>query len=180
MLTIDYNENEFTVDGNVKDFGEEIGKYRVIRYNTGYYALQRSNYQEDDNEAWETVVISPYLDNVFNTDYNWAFSQGRLTMKSLLTVLEDSYKLQNNELMELHLSLNPNMEDDTKEKIVHVIKTETGKSIEEKVLKSLKIQDESFQEYLLKETRENRIIRICTVIALIVLIGITLHSLGLI
>lgn len=177
MINIDYDESDFVVDGTVKDFGEEIGKYRMIRYSTGFYALQRSNYSEDeDDEKWETVVISPYLDSVFNEDYDWHFSQGRLTMKSLIAVLEDSYRLQNNELMELRLSLNPGMNDDTKDEIVKVIKTESGKSIEDKIMESIKIQDESFQNYLEKEAKENRIIRILTVVALLVLIGVSAYS----
>ena len=91
--------------------GDPVGEFRVIRYDTGYYALQKKiiGLSDSSDLDWETIVIAPQLDTPLDNEYDWKFSQGNLTMNMLLQHLDNSSKLHNNELMELHLNLNTNL-----------------------------------------------------------------------
>lgn len=162
MDIIEYNPDEFTVIKE-KDYDEPVGKFRVIFYNTGYYALQRWNINDFNPEdespfAWETIVIAPQLDTPLENEYDWKFSQGRLTMNSLLQHLDNSRKLHDNELMELHLNLNTNLDDDVSDEIIEIIKSKDGKRIADKIIESMILQDEYFKESLDNHYRKNRII----------------------
>ena len=162
MDIIEYNPDEFTVIKE-KDYDEPVGKFRVIFYNTGYYALQWWNINDFNPEdespfAWETIVIAPQLDTPLENEYDWKFSQGRLTMNSLLQHLDNSRKLHDNELMELHLNLNTNLDDDVSDEIIEIIKSKDGKRIADKIIESMILQDEYFKESLDNHYRKNRII----------------------
>lgn len=180
MNLIEYNEEEF-VEIREKDYGEPVGKFRIIRYDSGYYALQRWNindFNPDDSSAfaWETMVIAPQLDTPLENGYDWKFSQGRLTMNSLLKHLENSSKLHNNELMELHLTLNSNLDDDVKEEIVEIIKSKDGKRVADKIIDSLALQDEYVREHLEKESQRHRIISSALFIICIILFALSIIS----
>lgn len=172
MIDISYNPEEYTVTSKEKDFGDPVGEYRIIRYNTGYYALQRHNVDMvSDNPGgliWETLCIAPQLDTPLDNGYDWKFSQGRLTMKSFLGFLEDAAKLHNNEYMELHLNLNRTLDDKVHDEIVNIIKSDDGKLIADKIRESIQLQDEYFKEDLEKRHKEDRFIKIgCFIIVLI-------------
>ena len=179
MGNIEYNPEEFTVVKE-KDYSEtEVGKFRVIRYDTGYYALQRWNINdfnpEDDSPfAWETMVIAPQLDTPLDNEYDWKFSQGRLTMNALLYHLENSHKLQQNELMELHLNLNTNLDEDVSDEIVEIIKSKDGKRIADKIIESMILQDEYFTESLDKHYRRSTIISCTLLIICLVCFALTI------
>jgi len=162
MTTLEYDDSKFVVSKE-KDYGEPVGKFRVIRYDTGYYALQRWNVNDWNPEdpspfAWQTMVIAPQLDTPLVNGYDWKFSQGNLTMNSLLQHLENSSKLQDNELMELHLNLNSNLDEEVSDEIVEIIKSTDGKRIADKVIDSLILQDTHFTEYLDKKYKRDSII----------------------
>lgn len=161
MTSIEYDDSHFVVSKE-KDYGE-VGKFRVIRYDTGYYALQRWNINDFNPEdsspfAWQTMVIAPQLDTPLDNGYDWKFSQGNLTMNALLHHLENSSKLQDNELMELHLNLNSNLDEDVSDEIVEIIKSADGKRIADKVVDSLILQDTYFTEYLDNKYKRDTII----------------------
>lgn len=179
-VLIEYDESDFTVTSKEKDYGDQVGKFRIIRYSTGYYALQRWNVNDFNQEdpspfAWETMCIAPQLDTPLETGYDWKFSQGRLTMRSLLRHLENSSKLQNNELMELHIKLNDSLDDEVSSQIVKIITTETGKSIEDRIFESIRLQEDKFFEETMKNARWEKFfiavmigIILCNLIVLII------------
>ena len=161
MSSLEYDDSNFVVSKE-KDYGE-VGKFRVIRYDTGYYALQRWNINDFNPEdpapfAWQTMVIAPQLDTPLDNGYDWKFSQGNLTMNSLLQHLENSSKLQDNELMELHLNLNTDLDEEVKDEIIEIIKSSDGKRIADKVVDSLILQDTYFTEYLNKKYKRDTVI----------------------
>lgn len=172
MNTIEYDDMGFVVSKE-KDYGEPVGKFRVIRYDTGYYALQRWNINDWNPEdpspfAWQTMVIAPQLDVPLENGYDWKFSQGNLTMNALLQHLENSSKLHSNELMELHLNLNSNLDEEVSDEIVEIIKSKDGERIADKIIDSLILQDTHFTEYLNKKyTRDNIILGILVTITII-------------
>ena len=154
-----FDEDEFIVD-KIKDFGDPVGEYRVIRYDTGYYALQRHNVDMiSDNPGgliWETLCIAPQLDTPLDNGYDWKFSQGRLTMNSFLGFLEDASKLHNNELLELHLHLNTNLDEEVAEEIIHLISSDDGREIKDKIIESMTLQDNQVKEFLDKEAKTSK------------------------
>lgn len=180
---IEYDDSHFIVSKE-KDYGESVGKFRVIRYDTGYYALQRWNindFNPDDESpfAWQTMVIAPQLDTPLDNGYDWKFSQGNLTMNALLQHLENSSKLQDNELMELHLNLNSNLDEEVSDEIVEIIKSRDGKRIADKVVDSLILQDTYFTEYLAqKHKRDTIILSVLVSVAVICFILTTLSIIG--
>ena len=180
-----YDSEEYVVD-KVKDFGEPVGEYRVIRNDTGYYALQRHNVDMISDKpgglTWETLCIAPQLDTPLDNGYNWKFSQGRLTMNSFLGVLEDASKLHNNELLELHLHLNTNMGDEVQKEIIDLISSEDGKEIKDKIVESMNLQNEVVEEYYTKSMEKDKLllnlIRVTVVWLIMMLIISSLHLLG--
>jgi len=174
MTTIEYVEDEFAVVTE-KDYGVPVGKFRVIRYDTGYYALQRCNVNDFDSEdesafAWQTMCIAPQIDDPLTPGRIWNLCQGKLTMDSFLSVFEDSRKLHNNELMELHLNLNPNMDEEVSEKIVKLIKTSDGENIYDNIIESIHLQDEYIKEYYSKQSKCNNI-HLLLILWIIITIG---------
>lgn len=167
-----FDEDEFIVD-KVKDFGDPVGEFRVIRYDTGYYALQRHNVDMiSDNPGgliWETLCIAPQLDTPLDNGYDWKFSQGRLTMNSFLGFLDDARKLRDNELMELHLHLNTNLDEEVSEEIIHLISSEDGREIKDKIFESIKLQDDTVDEYYAKLTNQNKYINILLIFAILLI-----------
>ncbi|WP_405316201.1 hypothetical protein [Methanobrevibacter sp.] len=168
-----YNEDEYIIVKE-KEF-TNVGQFRIILYDTGYYALQRynvNNIKPEDPSAfvWETMCIAPQLDEPLETGYDWRFSQGRLTMNSLLQCFDDADKLRNNELMELHLHLNTSLDDETTEEIIHLISSEDGREIKEKIFESMQFQDQLVEDNLKQKQRESRIILIMLILTSIMLI----------
>ena len=167
-----YDENEYIL---IKEREyTNIGRFRMILYDTGYYALQRYNINNINPEdpspiVWETMCIAPQLDTPLETGYDWRFSQGRLTMNSLLQFFDDADKLRNNELMELHIHLNTNLDDETTEEIIHLISSEDGREIKEKIFESIQFQDQLVEENL-KQNKHEKIIIIMLVLTSIMLI----------
>lgn len=175
---IEYVPEEFSVIKE-KDYGDPVGKYRMIRYDTGYYALQRctiiDNINDEDDEAmdvyaWDTVCIAPQYDNPLTPGRIWNLCQGKLSIESLLIALEDSGKLHNNELMELHLNLNPNMDEEVSDEIVKLIKTSEGDDIYDNIIESIRLQDEYVQEYYSKQSQSNNI-RLLIMLLIIINLG---------
>lgn len=174
-MNIEYNPAEFSVIKE-EDYGGAVGKFRMIRYDTGYYALQRYNINDFDMDndsafAWETMVITPHIDDPLSQDRVWNLCQGKLTIESLLVVLEDSSKLHNNELMELHLNLNPNMNDEVSDEIVKLIKTSEGDAIYESIIESIRLQDEYVKEYYENQSQSNNI-RLLLILLIIIAFGL--------
>ena len=79
-------------------------------------------------------------------------------MNALLQHLENSSKLQDNELMELHLNLNTDIDEEVADEIVEIIKSSDGKRIADKVVDSLILQDTHFTEYLDRKYKRDTII----------------------
>lgn len=159
MTTIEFDDEHFVVSKE-KDYGDPVGEFRVIRYDTGYYALQKKiiGLSDSSDLDWETIVIAPQLDTPLDNEYDWKFSQGNLTMNMLLQHLDNSSKLHNNELMELHLNLNTNLDEDVSEEIIEIIKSHDGKRVADKIIESVMLQDSYFKEHLDKSYRRNTII----------------------
>ena len=175
-MNIEYNPAEFSVIKE-EDYGGSVGKFRMIRYDTGYYALQRYNINDFDMDndsafAWETMVITPHIDDPLSQDRVWNLCQGKLTIESLLVVLEDSSKLHNNELMELHLNLNPNMNDEVSDEIVKLIKTSEGDAIYESIIESIRLQDEYVKEYYENQSQSNNIRLLLLILLIIIAFGL--------
>ena len=154
---IEYSDDDFAVVKE-KDYGEPAGKYRMIRYDTGYYALQRCillDLNDDADEVdfrWDTVCIAPQHDDPLTPGRIWNLCDGKLIIESILIALEDSSKLHNNELMELHLTLNPGINEEVSEKIVKIIKTSEGDEIYDNIMESIRLQDEWVHEYYEKQS----------------------------
>ena len=146
MSEIVFDENDFIVDGNEHDFGDEIGKYRIIRYNTGYYGLQK---YIDEVDEWNTLFISPEIDRPLDVGYDWTFSPGRLIMKTCISCLEDARKLHDNELMELHLHLNYDS-DEYKELLTDIESCDADK-ITGRINELLDLQEKKIEEYYDKQ-----------------------------
>ena len=171
MNTIEFDEEQFVISKE-KDYGDPVGEFRVIRYDTGYYALQK----KIADSVYETLVIAPQLDTPLDNGYDWKFSQGNLTMNLLLKHLENSSKLHNNELMELHLNLNTNLDEDVSEEIIEIIKSEDGRRVADKLIESIMLQDSYFTEYLDKHYRRNTIISTILVVICLICFGLTILS----
>lgn len=169
---IEYSNEDFSII-KTKDYGDYVGEYRMIRYDTGYYALQRCNIIDNEEGievyAWETVCIAPQHDDPLTPGRVWNLCLGKLTIESLLQTLEDSSKLHNNELMELHLNLNPSMDEEVSEKVVKLIKTSEGDKIYDSIIESIRLQDEWVQEYYQKKSESNNI---RLVLILLIIIGL--------
>ena len=172
---IEYSDDDFAVVKE-KDYGDPVGRYRMIRYDTGYYALQRCiliDLNDDTDEVdfrWDTVCIAPQHDDPLTQGRIWNLCEGKLTIESILIALEDSSKLHNNELMELHLNINPNMDEEVSEKIVKLIKTSDGDNIYDNIIESIHLQDEYIQDYYSKQSDCNNL-RLLVGLLLIITIG---------
>ncbi|MBQ2653366.1 MAG: hypothetical protein IJF83_07415 [Methanobrevibacter sp.] len=175
MNTIEFDDEHFVVSKE-KDYGDPVGEFRVIRYDTGYYALQKKiiGISDSNDLEWETLVIAPQLDTPLDNGYDWKFSQGNLTMNMLLQHLENSSKLHNNELMELHLNLNTNLDEDVSEEIIEIIKSHDGKRVADKIIESVMLQDSYFKEHLDKSYRRNTIISSILLVICLTCFGLTL------
>lgn len=176
-MVIDYDEDSFSVIKE-KDYGDSLGKFRIIRYDTGYYALQRYNINDfkqdtDSVYVWETMCISPEQDDPLNPNRVWNLCLGKLTMESLLLTFEDSYKLQNNELMELRLNLNPELDEEVNEEIVKIIKTSEGNKIYDAIMQSIHLQDSYVEEYYKNQHYVNNF-HMCIILFLVICIGFLL------
>ena len=112
------------------------------------YNVNNINPEDPSPIVWETMVIAPQLDTPLENGYDWRFSQGRLTMNSLLECFDDADKLRNNELMELHLHLNSNLDNETAEEIIHLISSEDGREIKEKIFESMQLQESIMEDSL--------------------------------
>ena len=171
MSCIEFDKDHFTVDGNIYDFGEN-GVYRIIRYDTGYYALQMQVIT-DEVLNWVTLCIAPQLDTHLQNGYDWKFSQGRLNMRTLIQHIKNSNKLANNELMELHLHLNKNLDDVVHDEIIKIIKSSDGDNILDHIHESLELQDSYVQERLKRESRYTWLLVIlCTIAVIVICIGV--------
>ena len=125
---------------------------------------------------WETIVIAPQLDTPLDNEYDWKFSQGNLTMNMLLQHLNNSSKLHNNELMELHLNLNTNLDEDVSEEIIEIIKSHDGKRVADKIIESVMLQDSYFKEHLDKSYRRNTIINSILLVICLTCFSLTILS----
>ena len=177
MNTIEFDHEHFVVSKE-KDYGDPVGEFRVIRYDTGYYALQKKIIGVSDSSDWdwETIVIAPQLDTPLDNEYDWKFSQGNLTMNMLLQHLDNSSKLPNNELMELHLNLNTNLDEDVSEEIIEIIKSHDGKRVADKIIESVMLQDSYFKEHLDKSYRRNTIINSILLVICLTCFSLTILS----
>ena len=174
MTTIDFDDNDFTVVGHEYDYGDPVGEYRIIRYSTGYYGLQRLTINmdlEDENPfIWETMCICPELESVLNKEYNWKLSHGKLIMEDILHHIDNSSKLYNNELMEVHLQLNYSEDEELNEELIEVMKTEDGKKLLDRVSESMDIYETYYADYLSKQEKHNKILLIILIIITIIVI----------
>lgn len=177
MNTIEFDDEHFVVSKE-KDYGDHVGEFRVIRYDTGYYALQKKiiGLSDSSDLDWETIVIAPQLDTPLDNEYDWKFSQGNLTMNMLLQHLDNSSKLHNNELMELHLNLNTNLDEDVSEEIIEIIKSHDGKRVADKIIESVILQDSYFKEHLDKSYRRNTIISSILLVICLTCFSLTILS----
>ncbi|WP_406534427.1 hypothetical protein [Methanobrevibacter sp.] len=177
MNTIEFDDEHFVVSKE-KDYGDPVGEFRVIRYDTGYYALQKKiiGLSDSSDLDWETIVIAPQLDTPLDNEYDWKFSQGNLTMNMLLQHLDNSSKLHNNELMELHLNLNTNLDEDVSEEIIEIIKSHDGKRVADKIIESVMLQDSYFKEHLDKSYRRNTIISSILLVICLTCFSLTILS----
>lgn len=174
MATIEFDDNDFTVVGHEYDYGDPVGEYRIIRYSTGYYGLQRLTINmdlEDENPfIWETMCICPELESVLNKEYNWKLSNGKLIMEDILHHIDNSSKLYNNELMEVHLQLNYSEDEELNEELIEVMKTEDGKKLLDRVSQSMEIYETYYTDYLSKQEKHNKILLIILIIITITVI----------
>ncbi|MBQ6219964.1 MAG: hypothetical protein IJH63_00655 [Methanobrevibacter sp.] len=170
MIDISFDEEDFVVTSKVYDLGEHTGVFRVVRYSAGYYALQACVIDEDNSDSWKTVCVSPYLDTPLDNEYDWKFSQGRLDMNFLLNQLRNSSKLQDNELMELHLHLNKELDDTVRGDIIETIRSDDGRNILDKIYESLELQD----EFVEKELKDNNLMQKLLFVYLIIVTVIIL------
>lgn len=177
MNTIEFDDEHFVVSKE-KDYGDPVGEFRVIRYDTGYYALQKKiiGLSDSSDLDWETIVIAPQLDTPLDNEYDWKFSQGNLTMNMLLQHLDNSSKLHNNELMELHLNLNTNLDEDVSEEIIEIIKSHDGKRVADKIIESVMLQDSYFKEHIDKIYRRNTIISSILLVICLTCFSLTILS----
>jgi len=177
MNTIEFDDEHFVVSKE-KDYGDPVGEFRVIRYDTGYYALQKKiiGLSDSSDLDWETIVIAPQLDTPLDNEYDWKFSQGNLTMNMLLQHLDNSSKLHNNELMELHLNLNTNLDEEVSEEIIEIIKSHDGKRVADKIIESVMLQDSYFKEHLDKSYRRNTIISSILLVICLTCFSLTILS----
>ena len=120
-----------------KKLSDYHGTYRVILYDTGFYALQLKD--EDEVDVFNTIFVCPIKDTFISEDYNMPF--GELIMNSLLESLEESDKLYNGEYWTLSLTL----DDDTN--FMEVITKGRGESLIGQLEELILLEQEQLNVY---------------------------------
>ena len=66
-MIIEYDNNKYNVVKEEK-LSEHHGTYRVIQYDTGYYAMQLKTNDKHGLDVWNTLFVCPLLDYYDGSD----------------------------------------------------------------------------------------------------------------
>lgn len=128
-MIIEYSEDEFVVEEERVIDGET---HRVIRYDTGFYAVQSKNYKGE----WETWLISPKpnvreimsADEIREMEKEKEFFivgfesfMGRADLLGVLEAYNQAYKLKNGEYWSLELTLDYDLQSKESQKVLSEI-----------------------------------------------------------
>ena len=151
MESIEFDYTNFDVIEEYK-LSEHTGSYRIIRYDTGYYALQslidaNNLVNPTDEERYVTIVVSPIKDKIIqyeNKGIDLSIAYGSLVIHSLMDCICDA----DNSRQGNNWNLNLYLDDEGSEVFTEVITRGDGETLIEQLKDFQSFQREQSEKFL--------------------------------
>lgn len=131
LSSIEYDLEDYTVITDSEWYSEYKGDYRMVKFSTGVYGLQKLmtvNPLDINDKEYVTVLVSPVEDKTL--DNGLRFPNGELMINEMFTAIKEANNSYNGSYWQLNLFL---QDKNSVDKFIEIITFEEGNTLLEQL-----------------------------------------------